>query len=118
MRSVKNDVRYKASGPVFTRVFKAVPLSVSEECHGVMWDDGRFDLLSPEIELALIRWENDEEQRAMTRRQKAPKGECKTCDAERLDERQRCRVAFHPPHDASPRCESGGRNHCSCDVCF
>jgi hypothetical protein len=22
-----------------------------------------------------------------------------------------------PWHDASPRCESGGRNHCSCDVC-
>ena len=23
-----------------------------------------------------------------------------------------------PDHDASPRCESGGRNHCSCDICF
>jgi hypothetical protein len=25
---------------------------------------------------------------------------------------------FHPPHDASDRCESGKRNHCSCDRCF
>ena len=23
-----------------------------------------------------------------------------------------------PPHFASPRCESGRRNHCSCDTCF
>lgn len=23
-----------------------------------------------------------------------------------------------PPHDASDRCESGKRNHCTCDVCF
>jgi hypothetical protein len=23
-----------------------------------------------------------------------------------------------PPHFASPYCESGGRNHCSCDFCF
>ena len=23
-----------------------------------------------------------------------------------------------PFHEASPRCESGGRNHCSCDRCF
>ena len=23
-----------------------------------------------------------------------------------------------PPHDASPRCESGKRNHCTCDTCF
>lgn len=23
-----------------------------------------------------------------------------------------------PPHNASPRCESGGRTHCSCEVCF
>lgn len=25
---------------------------------------------------------------------------------------------FFPSHNASPRCESGGRNHCTCDVCF
>lgn len=23
-----------------------------------------------------------------------------------------------PPHDASARCESGKRPHCSCDICF
>lgn len=23
-----------------------------------------------------------------------------------------------PYHEASPRCESGKRNHCSCDTCF
>jgi hypothetical protein len=23
-----------------------------------------------------------------------------------------------PPHDPSPRCESGKRSHCTCDVCF
>lgn len=23
-----------------------------------------------------------------------------------------------PPHDASPRCESGKHNHCTCDICW
>lgn len=23
-----------------------------------------------------------------------------------------------PPHNASPRCKSGGYSHCSCDTCF
>lgn len=48
-----------------------------------------------------------------TRRQKAPEGLCTTCDNER-----RVKSDFHPPHDASPECSSGGRPHCSCDVCF
>lgn len=26
--------------------------------------------------------------------------------------------AMMPPHDPSLRCESGKRNHCSCDICF
>ena len=26
--------------------------------------------------------------------------------------------AFAPPHFASAHCESGKRNHCSCDRCF
>jgi hypothetical protein len=26
--------------------------------------------------------------------------------------------AMYPPHDASPRCESGGHPHCTCDTCF
>jgi hypothetical protein len=29
-----------------------------------------------------------------------------------------CRYEDGPPHEASPRCESGGRNHCSCSACF
>lgn len=52
------------------------------------------------------------------RRQKAPPGECKTCDKERAEEAETGRAAFHPPHDPSPRCGSGKRNHCSCGVCF
>jgi len=28
------------------------------------------------------------------------------------------RGSFGPPHDPSPRCESGKRNHCTCDICF
>jgi hypothetical protein len=38
-------------------------------------------------------------------------GTCKTCEA--LAKGEMC-----PPHDASPRCESGKRNHCTCDTCF
>jgi hypothetical protein len=44
------------------------------------------------------------------RRHKLPTGECAFCDGEKGD--------FHPPHDASPHCESGKRSHCSCDTCF
>lgn len=40
-------------------------------------------------------------------------GNCATCDHERAADND-----FHPPHDASPNCESGHRNHCSCDICF
>lgn len=47
------------------------------------------------------------------RRHKAPEGECKTCDREREAD-----STFHPPHDASPNCECGGHNHCSCGTCF
>ena len=25
---------------------------------------------------------------------------------------------FGPSHDASPRCKSGGYDHCTCDTCF
>jgi len=45
------------------------------------------------------------------RRQKAQSGECAYCDREGSN-------SFHPPHDASPRCESGKHSHCSCDTCF
>ncbi len=46
-------------------------------------------------------------------RHKAPPGECKYCDEERAAQND-----FHPSHDASPRCKSGGKPHCSCDTCF
>lgn len=29
-----------------------------------------------------------------------------------------CESAFLPYHDASPFCESGGHDHCTCDMCF
>lgn len=38
-------------------------------------------------------------------------GHCAYCDQNR-DE------AMMPAHHASLRCESGGRDHCTCDVCF
>lgn len=38
-------------------------------------------------------------------------GQCVTCSQHMASE-------MMPPHDASPKCESGKRNHCSCDVCF
>lgn len=47
------------------------------------------------------------------RRHKAPEGECEYCDREREQ-----KVEFHPPHDASDGCQSGKRQHCTCDTCF
>lgn len=47
------------------------------------------------------------------KRHQLPKGECAYCDSEREQGN-----TFHPSHDASERCESGKRNHCSCDRCF
>lgn len=35
--------------------------------------------------------------------------DCSTCDDH---------GAFGPPHNASSRCQSGGRDHCTCDTCF
>ncbi len=49
----------------------------------------------------------------LPRLHKAPHGECWSCDKER-----ELGNNFHPSHDASERCESGKRNHCSCDTCF
>jgi hypothetical protein len=43
-----------------------------------------------------------------TRRHEVPG--CERCD--------RATSTMHPSHDASPRCESGGREHCSCSACF
>lgn len=47
------------------------------------------------------------------KRHKAEPGECQSCDDYRAEG-----TDFHPPHDASDRCESGKHNHCSCDTCF
>ncbi len=38
-------------------------------------------------------------------------GLCVTCS-------QHIASEMMPPHDASDRCESGKRPHCTCDVCF
>lgn len=38
---------------------------------------------------------------------------CSYCDAERVKGNK-----HFPPHDASPSCESGNHNHCTCDTCF
>jgi hypothetical protein len=51
----------------------------------------------------------DEAAARSIRRQKV--NNCPYCKAEGMN-------FFHPPHDASERCESGKRNHCSCDLCF
>ncbi len=47
-----------------------------------------------------------------TRRHRLPPGECVLCDQWAVTRQ------FHPSHDPSPRCESGGREHCTCSVCF
>ena len=39
------------------------------------------------------------------------KGLCAYCDQHSTEE-------MMPPHDPSPRCESGKRPHCTCDTCF
>lgn len=39
--------------------------------------------------------------------------DCVTCERERA-----AGNSFHPPHDASPICHSGGKSHCSCGTCF
>jgi hypothetical protein len=44
---------------------------------------------------------------------KAPEGECVYCDKERAAGNR-----YHPRHNASERCQSGKRPHCSCDTCY
>lgn len=39
--------------------------------------------------------------------------ECSFCQREKARGN-----SFYPNHKASTRCESGGRNHCTCDTCF
>jgi len=42
-----------------------------------------------------------------------PKGVCSYCDEEREKGND-----FFPYHTASRYCQSGGRDHCTCDLCF
>lgn len=65
-----------------------------------------------EIRADEVGYERGEKEQP-ARRHRAEPGQCATCDREALADND-----FHPAHDASPRCESGGRNHCSCDICF
>jgi hypothetical protein len=46
-------------------------------------------------------------------RHQRPKGECVYCDREREAGNK-----HFPSHDASDRCESGKRPHCTCNVCW
>lgn len=56
--------------------------------------------------------------RRLERRSKAEPGTCPTCDREREHEKETGHAPFHPPHDPSPNCKSGGHSHCSCGTCF
>jgi hypothetical protein len=51
------------------------------------------------------------ENKQAERTRKMPRGQCAYCDGHNDDE-------MMPSHDASPRCESGKRPHCTCDTCF
>ena len=52
-----------------------------------------------------------EEVTAAQHRYRRPVGGCSYCDECRHDN-------MMPSHTASPRCESGKRNHCTCDACY
>lgn len=68
----------------------------------------------PEMhELQQAQADHEHDMEHSKRRHQLQAGECSTCDGERLSKN-----LFHPPHDASPRCESGKHYHCSCDICF
>lgn len=51
------------------------------------------------------------QQPPLRRRYTLSPGECRTCDEHKPGD-------ITPPHDASARCESGKRPHCTCDMCF
>jgi hypothetical protein len=46
-----------------------------------------------------------------TRAYRMPPGVCAFCDEHATDQ-------MMPGHSASDLCESGQRNHCTCDICF
>lgn len=43
----------------------------------------------------------------------APSGECSMCDRFRTGD-----DPMMPHHEASDRCQSGKRSHCTCDTCY
>ncbi len=43
----------------------------------------------------------------------APKGDCVVCDRLRTET-----IPGYPSHTGSTLCRSGGRNHCTCDLCY
>ncbi len=65
---------------------------------------GGVDYRLHEVETEEVTW-SDLRQAGWTR-------VCSECD------RVKANGGFGPPHHASPRCESGGHNHCTCDTCF
>lgn len=82
-----------------------------------------FAVVSCDGAIAVLRWAGDPDGETSSRivgditkqpphrRVLLPVGKCACCDANRADE-------MMPPHDASLRCESGHRAHCTCDTCF
>jgi hypothetical protein len=62
--------------------------------------------------LSLEKWIMTPAEVAQERRQLSPGRVpgCPTCEANPS--------GMMPPHYASARCESGGRNHCTCKECF
>jgi hypothetical protein len=65
------------------------------------------------MKIPLNRAAKRQEIMRLSKRHKAPEGECTYCDRERAENNN-----YHPSHDASERCESGKHSHCSCDTCF
>lgn len=57
--------------------------------------------------------QTDESLERLSQRRQRLRGNCPTCEKAMKEGN-----TFHPPHDPSPNCESGGRAHCTCDVCF
>jgi len=58
-----------------------------------------------------IPWQLASPDDAIQRRWIVMEEGCPTCA-------ELARGSFGPSHDPSPRCESGKRPHCTCDVCF
>lgn len=60
----------------------------------------------------------DHEHKAKRRYGEPPRRVSRMAGCARCENIDRTYGGFGPPHQASSRCESGGRDHCSCDPCF